>query len=47
MYRLIADHPRIFSGFYRYTNTLALEKRQMLSRYWVSERTGRKNEHDR
>jgi radical SAM superfamily enzyme YgiQ (UPF0313 family) len=46
MYRLIADHPRIFSGFYRYTNTLALEKRQRLSQYWVAERTGRKNEHD-
>jgi hypothetical protein len=46
MYRLIVDNPQIFSGFYRYQNVLALEKRQWMSQYWMSRRTPRKNKYD-
>ena len=46
VYRLIEEHPSIFSGFYQYEGTLALAQRQRLEQYRVNRRTKIKGEYD-
>ena len=46
IYKLIVDHPEIFSGFYQYESTAVLAKRQRLDQYKETGRTAIKNEYD-